>query len=436
MNPESPTRSIVVYTTDPWEGAIPTLRYKAAAERLGWQVLRGNQGDQDIEPGRVDEADLVIIQRDFPRYLAEYDEIVERARAAQKPVVYETDDLLLELPEDHVAVESYVDALAPMLRAICEADAVTVSTRALGKALQPFNPNIFWLPNCLIDELWPAPSQSIAEEGPVVIGYMGGGTHRPDLETILPALQNIQKRYGERVKLRFWGGKPPDGLEAGGAVEWIEMDVRNYAEFARYFHQQSCSIFLAPLRDHLFNRCKSAIKFLEYSVLGIPGVYSRIRPYQEVIEDGKNGFLAANSEEWEASLIQLIEDARLRREMGRKAEETVRAGWMLSQHDQEWGQVYRRAKELAASRSQENALLSERLGEFSRRVEARRQDYETAIRTLRGIIVERDKTLRELDERSSILQNQLNDILESRSWKTMQKLQKIRTTIAPRKTGP
>ena len=112
--------------------------------------------------------------------------------------------------------------------------------------------------------------------------------------------------------------------------------------FARYFSKQNIDIFIAPLRNNLFNRCKSCIKFLEYSALGTPGVYSRIAPYEGIVVHGENGFLASSPQEWEAYLGILIKDHILRRSMGNAAQDTVKR-MLLSDHAHEWGTVYRAA---------------------------------------------------------------------------------------------
>ncbi|MFW6311524.1 MAG: hypothetical protein ACOC1K_04740 [Nanoarchaeota archaeon] len=45
-------------------------------------------------------------------------------------------------------------------------------------------------------------------------------------------------------------------------------------------------IGLAPLLDHDFNNSKSNIKALEYTAAGIPGIYSKMKPYENM----KNSF--------------------------------------------------------------------------------------------------------------------------------------------------
>src|SRR6185295_2623792 len=100
-----------------------------------------------------------------------------------------------------------------------------------------------------------------------------GHTHAADLAMIAPALLRLLQRYGDRVRIHFWSGTPPPALEGLAQVTWTPMHILSYAEYAATLQQQRIDICLAPLRDNLFNRCKSAIKFIEYSALGVAGVY-------------------------------------------------------------------------------------------------------------------------------------------------------------------
>jgi hypothetical protein len=97
---------------------------------------------------------------------------------------------------------------------------------------------------------------------------------------ILPVLENLLERYNKRIRLRLWGIAPPPSLRECPNVEWLDLGLVSYAQFAAYFSRQECDIWVAPLQDNLFNRCKSSLKFLEYSALGVPGVFSQLDPYE------------------------------------------------------------------------------------------------------------------------------------------------------------
>jgi len=293
--------SLVAYTTNSWESPLATLRLVGPASEAGLRLLRGSEMQQ-IDLEQVNQADLVVVQRDFPRRVEAYAQVVNRAHSEGKPVLFDLDDLLLELPDGNPdrASHYYNEALFPMLDAICQADAITTSTPPLASYLARFNPRVFLLPNYLNDRLWRLRAPHRA--GPhtaIVLGYMGGGSHLPDLQAVAPALFNIARRYSERVLLHFLGAEPPPELLRLPNVAWTPAKTYDYAAFAADFVQHDYDVFFAPLKDNLFNRCKSPIKFLEYSAAGVPGVYSNLETYNSVVRHGENGFLAANLDEWE-----------------------------------------------------------------------------------------------------------------------------------------
>lgn len=427
----SSIKSVVVYTPYCWEHALVTLRIVRPLQEAGVQLIHGNEG-MDIHPEYVTQADAILLQREFPENLEIYERILKQARIEHKPVIYEVDDLLFELPKNHLDYNNhyYSPALFAMLRAVIEADLVTTSSAPLRDYLQVFNSQTVVLPNYLDESLWKLRTeeeitrQSTRAGEQVTIGYMGTNTHQPDLELITTRLAQLLDGYQKRLLLRFWGAEPPDLLRSHAQVEWQPVKMDSYAEFAAYFTQQSCDLFVAPLVDSKFNRCKSAIKFLEYSSLGVPGVYSRIAPYQTVIEDGQNGFLASTNEDWERCLVQLIESPELRIRMGLHAQETVSRDWLLSQHAGEWTDAYQRAMLTA---QEESAHM-------------KRQSYMTTFIAVANQVrswqnkmydqlIERDQKITTLQDTITRQEAYIQQIGKSRGWKLLQTVRRWKTRL-------
>jgi len=405
--------AIAVYTVASWDHPLVKLRITGPAEFAELRVMRGNEGPQ-IQPEFVSQSDIVIIQRDFPRFWQGYQQVIQLARQYGKPVVFEIDDLLLRMPEDHSHRSEYIGALAAMLYAIIDADMVTCSSNALVDYLTQFNPNTYLLNNYLNDRLWTlhAPHSSSNSADQIIIGYMGGETHQLDLEAIREVLLGIVKKYEGQVILRFWGGRPPEVFLESPYTDWIQIYQENYPEFVKFLNQQRCDIFIAPLRDNQFNKTKSALKFLEYSALGVPGVYSAMEPYDQVVVHGTNGYLAASQADWEKHLLQLIEHQELRVQIAQQAQKTLTDNWLLSHHYVEWLAAYQSA--IAIVNDPINA--------------SRRQSSQYLLNVLSQIVEYQATVVSSLDDTSY----RLNDILNSRSWQWMQKLQRVRDELIPK----
>ena len=68
---------------------------------------------------------------------------------------------------------------------------------------------------------------------------------------------------------------------------------------------------------------KSGLKALQYMALGIPTVATRIGANSRIIQDGENGFLVSDQDEWKERLLSLASDPELRRRVGGEASRTV-----------------------------------------------------------------------------------------------------------------
>ena len=433
------------------------VRLISPAQRVGWKLIQGAEwvdGALQVFPERVGQADVVVITRDFPTRVAEYRQVISEARRHGKPVVYETDDLLLELPAQHPDYERYLDARAAMLQAVVEADAVVGSTPELCDYLSSFNPNAWLWENYLDDRLWRLDQfQSTATEigemandRPVCIGYMGGHSHIIDLEPIVPALVQILEKYSTNVQLKFWGLEPPYSLRDHPGIEYIPVKLVDYATFAAYFPTQKCDIFIAPLQENLFNRCKSPLKFLEYSALAAPGVYSRSPSYQRLVSHGQNGFLAGELDEWVSCLSTLIEDAPLRARLGAEAQATLRSRWLLSGHYDAFEQLYRGFANSASApqfypgaaaledETSRGLRIAQKMVAFYQDLLRVREEESRSSEQLDGLraqVQEQQSTLLNLNRVAQEYYALYLEIMHSRSWRLLQRLIGWRLRLAP-----
>ena len=79
---------------------------------------------------------------------------------------------------------------------------------------------------------------------------------------------------------------------------------------------------LAPLPDNRFTRGKCGFKILQYASAGLPVVASPVGVNAEYIRQGA-GFLAEGTSDWIDKISQLINDSKLRKQMGQAGKEQV-----------------------------------------------------------------------------------------------------------------
>lgn len=154
------------------------------------------------------------------------------------------------------------------------------------------------------------------------LGYFSGTpSHDKDFATISDALIEVLRK-NENVKLLLAGP-----LNTDDKLQEFESRIEILPRVSRekyYANIFKCDINLIPLEmNDPFCESKSELKFFETGILCIPTVAVRNQTYSEAIEDGVSGFLASGKEEWIEKIEKLLQDEKLRLEMGKSAREKV-----------------------------------------------------------------------------------------------------------------
>jgi glycosyltransferase involved in cell wall biosynthesis len=368
------------------------------------------KNDDLISEKQISKFHLFIIDRDAPRNYHRFKEILKFAHKCEIPIVYDIDDYLLELPENHPDRKSFIysSSLLPMFEALLLADYVTVSTKKLKETLSTFNPNIYILPNFLDDSLWPIhlPIQRKTTK-PITIGYMGSESHKPDIEWITPVLEKINQTHLGEINFHFYGIKPPEQFLSLPNVNHSSIKTYNYKEFIKDFNLLDVDIFIAPLIDNSFNQCKSPIKFFEYSTMGVPGVFSFVEPYKNIVNDGENGLLAKSLDDWFQKLETLIQDPNLCYKLAKNAQKAVQSNWLMSENAQLWTETYNNFIHLGTQTSIDRSL-PEIIGSISIQLQEYHQHQNR-------IVIEKESISSSLEEKEKTILTQIHQLSEQRN---------------------
>lgn len=176
-----------------------------------------------------------------------------------------------------------------------------------------------------IDTVRYGPSEPVLKDD-VVLGWIGSPTTTRYLELIRKPLTELGQRY-PNLKLCLIGAShfEFDGLP----VVNLGWDLDTEVDCLRQF-----DIGLMPLPDDDFTRGKGGYKLLQYMSMGLPVVASPVEINCELVDDGENGFLATTSDEWVLRLSCLIDDAVLRKKMGRVGRKKMEQEFSLRQSSQ------------------------------------------------------------------------------------------------------
>ncbi len=277
------------------------------------------------------DVDAVIVDRlwrpDISPALAE--NLVESVRRAGVRLIYALDDNFLDLPAERKdwLKERHLWVMQFFLR---QADGVIVPAQALRERLLDFNPNIVVVPHALDERLLvgggPPRVDSPFGQRRKIIGYMGTLTHDDDLMMILPVFQTIWERHRGEIEFQIVGGVGrADTLQVLKELPVRVVNPRpeetEYPLFMLWFSSRiHWDIAISPLKDTPFNRCKSDIKFLDYSAIGAVGIYSRIPAYESSVRHLQTGWLAENEvDAWVEALEELLSNDSLRIQMAQNA---------------------------------------------------------------------------------------------------------------------
>ncbi len=177
-------------------------------------------------------------------------------------------------------------------------------------------------------------------------------THDADFAIVESALARLKAVFGDFVSIDLLGiSSKPDMPDWVNRVSMPVHATSSYPGFVNWITQQHWDIGIAPLADTPFNRCKSALKALDYVALGLPILASDSAVYHGSPADGQAGWLLPyDTDAWFVALAQLIRDDLLRRQLAARARDVARGGTLASQAVQRRGAWLALARGMTRSR--------------------------------------------------------------------------------------
>jgi hypothetical protein len=247
--------------------------------------------------------DALLVQRDaFP--LASLDAAVARATAEGTRIVADVDDDFFSREARARLARAEYDPmrLAAVDRLVRSADAVVVSTEVLRSVLAAEGVASVVVPNAVQPGLWSTGTVAPDLDGVRRVLYMGTATHGGDLALLRSAFDGFVDDDGRPVRLEVVGVSAEDD----GWYDRLPLPEgsTHYPDFVAFLRRNAhrWSAGVAPLTDDRFNDAKSDLKFLEYTMLGLPFVGSDRPSYAGVAAHG--GLLADDSvNAWRTALL-------------------------------------------------------------------------------------------------------------------------------------
>jgi glycosyltransferase involved in cell wall biosynthesis len=149
---------------------------------------------------------------------------------------------------------------------------------------------------------------------------MGTSTSQTHLEQFVPTLREVARQ--RNVTIRVVSDRRPEF--DGVPIDWRRWSAAHELEDLRGF-----DVGIMPMPNDAWAKGKCAMKALLCMAVGVPVVCSAVGVNREIIEHGRNGFLASSDTEWLTHLVTLATDPALRVGIGAAGRATVEARYSM-----------------------------------------------------------------------------------------------------------
>lgn len=283
------------------------------------RLVEGAVSDWALQPVELERLtpDTIIFQR---QYTTPQLEFMQNSKAFSKAFrVYELDDYILDMPTGNSSRDLPPKDIARRLKkAVGLCDRLVVSTQPLANALKGFNADIRVVENRLPSQWWSGLNSHRQQGRKPRVGWAGGSGHGDDLQLIAEVVRELA---GE-VEWVFMGMCPP---ELRPYVHEFHGGV-NIEKYPARLAGLNLDLALAPLKDTIFNACKSNLRLLEYGACGFPVICSDILCYRG---DFPVTRVRNKPKDWIAAIREHLAEPDANARAGDALRSVVLDNWML-----------------------------------------------------------------------------------------------------------
>jgi len=264
--------------------------------------------------------DVIWLQKELFPYLPG---IIERfIFLSGKPVVYDFDDAVFHQYDTHrnpLVRQILGRKLEPLLRG---ASLAICGNAYLEEYAKRFCPRTEIVPTVLDTTVF-SPAPAGRGDGPVTIGWIGSPSTWTYVVPYVALLQEIAEACDLTIRV-VGAGPQRDVLPRFEFLDWSEA-----AEVGMI---RGMDIGIMPLPDEPWARGKCGYKLIQYMACGLPVVASPVGVNAEIVEEGVNGYLAREPQDWALAIRTLAADPVLRETMGRAGRARIERDYSLQTH--------------------------------------------------------------------------------------------------------
>ena len=269
--------------------------------------------------------DAIFIYRElFPIGPAVLEPLLAKRRA---PLILDFDDAVF-LP--HVSdANRFLGALKmphKLSAVIRQSDRVITGNEYLAAYARQFSNAVSVIPTCVDTSKFVPREQPVTSHDRVkpVVGWIGSQTTGHYIRQLSSVFSRVHQEH-------------PFVLRVSGALDAFELPGVGVEEPPWTLDSEvslfnTCDVGVYPLPDDEWSKGKCGFKAIAFMACGVPVVAAAVGANREIVQDGINGFLAANEDEWVEKLGRLIADPDLRRQFAEAGRRTVEEHYSLAVH--------------------------------------------------------------------------------------------------------
>ena len=267
----------------------------------------------------ISSYDICFVQREVIFLWTFY---FEKIISKKTNLVYDFDDsIFLPNISENNKNFSFLKGYRKIKKIIEISDLIFAGNSYLEEYALNYNKNVKIVPTTIDTVIYSEVSLPKSEF--LTIGWSGSVTTIKHFEYAVPFLKIIKEKYGDAISIKVIGDKDylNKDLDIIG-LPWVKE--------TELIDLSSIDIGIMPLPDDKWSKGKCGLKGLQYMSLGIPTLMSPVGVNSEIIEDGVNGFLCDDIDEWVDRISQLIESPKLRTKIGANGRQTVETKYSVN----------------------------------------------------------------------------------------------------------
>jgi glycosyltransferase involved in cell wall biosynthesis len=247
------------------------------------------------------------------------------AKVLRKKIIYDFDDAIWLTDRAHEPKLFRIAKWRSKVSRICRwAYKASCGNEYLRSYAARTNPNAVFNPTTIDTEYRHNPSlfKVKKNEHVITLGWTGSHSTLKYLHEIEGVLQRIEAEI-PAVRIMVIADRQPElALRSLVYVPWNEKtEIEDLSVL---------DIGLMPLPDDEWAKGKCGFKILQYLALEIPAIASPVGVNANMIHEGETGYLCTVELEWYVALKKLIENKDLRKLMGTRGRQFVKAHYSVS----------------------------------------------------------------------------------------------------------